>query len=819
MADEAAVDCYDCNTTFTTWRRKHRKWPKLFVRETRVSTNYLLTDCRVCGRIFCSRCASNVIPGARFGHEGLVRVCNICLAILTHRATNRGPSNDQGLSDRPGLPASSSIANLNISLPLQSSYRAGQSQFAASTLFPRNDLSGYNLSHNMSVDDLAALQRRDRRFSDASFARPDTPDLLDESLSPRPPLVTLGSPLHFVDGKAVASVASSNGSPSLPATTPAPFRKTTADEERPLPSPLPPTPEATSDEAYETSPRALGVAGLGISDPATPLPPSSPMYQSGGPGTGEGSCEGSAGGPLASSTGRPTTPSAASYLPQTITLPYVRSRLNSRAADQIFELADIDDALLANPSYFDSLIKVHENFTNLSTDINFHKIAIDHIRHLLRQCLQHAQVSNSAVWEDVLLKLLIKVAKGPRPRVQEGDSMDVRHYVKIKRVPGGTPKDSEYINGTVFTKSILNKNLPRLLSNPRIMLFDYAFEFEQGETRMSRLDSLRESEKDSLRKLTNSVIDHRPHIVLVGQSVSGLALDYLHKANIIVARNVKPAALQSVARCTQAGIFDTYQFFPDTTRLGRCTVFRAQTLVHKLIPGGRKTLMRFEGCNKDLGATILLRGGDVKTLGKIKRVMRFMTLAAYSVRLELQYLWDAQASLASELDLSKVREPPVRIDGSENFTDEEDDDQREGSNDQAVKRLLKQQETARLINQALKPYTTRILSTSPTVIFPPPHSLERLRLDNMKIRRLRSHHRQEETVTGPVALSKPDGVMTSQTISKSGEPDAALRTSAALTRSLSEVSLLSVKPQSRTRALKISAQLAEESQIEEAGRH
>ena len=25
MADESAVDCYDCNTTFTSWRRKHRK--------------------------------------------------------------------------------------------------------------------------------------------------------------------------------------------------------------------------------------------------------------------------------------------------------------------------------------------------------------------------------------------------------------------------------------------------------------------------------------------------------------------------------------------------------------------------------------------------------------------------------------------------------------------------------------------------------------------------------------------------------------------------------------------------------------------------
>ena len=33
----------------------------------------------VTGQIFCSRCASNVIKGSRFGQEGMVRVCNLCL--------------------------------------------------------------------------------------------------------------------------------------------------------------------------------------------------------------------------------------------------------------------------------------------------------------------------------------------------------------------------------------------------------------------------------------------------------------------------------------------------------------------------------------------------------------------------------------------------------------------------------------------------------------------------------------------------------------------------------------------------------------------
>lgn len=34
------------------------------------------------GQIFCSRCASNIIKGTRYGHDGMVRVCNLCLEKL-----------------------------------------------------------------------------------------------------------------------------------------------------------------------------------------------------------------------------------------------------------------------------------------------------------------------------------------------------------------------------------------------------------------------------------------------------------------------------------------------------------------------------------------------------------------------------------------------------------------------------------------------------------------------------------------------------------------------------------------------------------------
>jgi 1-phosphatidylinositol-3-phosphate 5-kinase len=35
------------------------------------------------GQVFCSRCASNIIKGSRYGHDGMIRVCNLCLEKLS----------------------------------------------------------------------------------------------------------------------------------------------------------------------------------------------------------------------------------------------------------------------------------------------------------------------------------------------------------------------------------------------------------------------------------------------------------------------------------------------------------------------------------------------------------------------------------------------------------------------------------------------------------------------------------------------------------------------------------------------------------------
>lgn len=88
------------------------------------------------GQIFCSRCASNIIKGSRFGHDGMVRVCNLCLEKLAK-------VEDEDEDDRRSVVSSTASPfpshQFDSDLFALSLGHHPQSPFAASQLFGRTD--------------------------------------------------------------------------------------------------------------------------------------------------------------------------------------------------------------------------------------------------------------------------------------------------------------------------------------------------------------------------------------------------------------------------------------------------------------------------------------------------------------------------------------------------------------------------------------------------------------------------------------------------------------------------------------------------------
>ena len=371
---------------------------------------------------------------------------------------------------------------------------------------------------------------------------------------------------------------------------------------------------------------------------------------------------------------------------------------------------------------------------------------------MLEQVIARADLPNRSEWHNVLGDLLLKTTQQLSPNVRNGDSMDVRRLIKIKKVPGGRPRDSEYIEGLVITKNLADKNMARTLSNPRIMIISFPIDFTRVDHQYVSLDPLVQQERGYLRKLANRIIELRPQIIICERSVSRLAIDHFVRAGIAVARSVKPAAIAAIARCTQADILGSMDRLAIEPRLGRCAEYKLQSFEHVLIPSRRKTIMRFEGCHKPIGCTLLLRGGDVATLRKVKDVVRFMTLVVYHLKNELVMYTEEHNLLPPEppvppeyvelLDtLEAVRVPTA---SAVKPTDDElsSSAQVQTNADETAKDLAAA--TTREIAASVKPYLTTLLSASAAIRFPPPAPLARMAELDRTLTHLRSARDDDE---------------------------------------------------------------------------
>ncbi|KAJ3989013.1 hypothetical protein F5890DRAFT_1401940 [Lentinula detonsa] len=660
MDDDNAKECYDCKSIFTAWRRKHH--------------------CRICGQIFCSRCASNVIKGSRFGHDGRVRVCNLCLEKLAN-------VDDDDDDDRRSIVSSiTSFPAHQFGLDTFSLGHHPQSPFAASQLFGRDE--PFNLYS------IAETKRPISGSEDSGFlSRSHTPHLHD----------------------LVWDRADDN---------PAPFRRALSDEEKDVSN----LPDPFSEDS-PTAPGSKTPVDFPIAFPTSSEGPSSIQFPLRSPENGPES-------PFATGRMRSRFNSYADYESAT---PFIRSRVQSR----------LENVITGEPGW-----RTRRESTAYAHELNLTSML--HLKIMLRQMLTSEQIPNVKEWEDTLLKLALRIAREltftALPHHQ-GEDMDVRRYVKIKKIPGGAPCDSEYVDGAVITKNVTHKNMSRSQRNPRIMLVTFPLEFSRVEGQYMHFGQIVRQEKEYLGNLVARIAALRPHVILVEKSVSRIALEALLNYNIAVARTVRPSAIQLIARMTQADLFSSMDKLALEPRLGHCARYQVQTFDHPLIPGRRKTFMRFEGCSRDMGCTIILRGGDISTLRKIKKVTRFLTFIVRNLKLET-HLWkdsvitlpafnpDAtpavigRSNISFALSTAALASFPSSLSTPRLVTPNTEDNHTHPLSSAAASNVsendLSDEEAeslklSRRIDQSLHPYISTFISVSATLRFPPPYPILRMK--------------------------------------------------------------------------------------------
>lgn len=244
-----------------------------------------------------------------------------------------------------------------------------------------------------------------------------------------------------------------------------------------------------------------------------------------------------------------------------------------------------------------------------------------------------------------LIPILLQATDDVNPDVQNGDDIDIRHWVKLKKIPGGKPDDTSYVSGLVFTKNLALKSMPRSIDHPNILILTFPIEYARHQQHFMSLEPVIRQEREFLQNLVHRIAALHPNLLLVERNVSGLALEFLEKANIATAYNVKASVLEAVSRCSQTRIISSIDKLAiKPPQAGKCSSFYLKTYVHGR---RRKTYMFISGCKKELGCTIVLRGADNATLARVKRITEFMVYVVYNLKLETCLMRDEFALIPS----------------------------------------------------------------------------------------------------------------------------------------------------------------------------
>ncbi|KAM0551797.1 hypothetical protein ACHAPJ_008368 [Fusarium lateritium] len=642
MKDDTVKECFLCQTPFSAFRRKHH--------------------CRTCGCIFDSKCTT-VISGEKFGVQGSLRVCKRCLEVITRRFDGSG-SEDSG-DEQSFMPRFfGSNHGKTPSNASQSKPRDVESGVASEGSEDSRPVSRPVTTPMMAIP----ATRRLGESRTAAILEIDAPQLSRPGSS-RSLKSLSGRPHSSAGHKRHHSKHSGFLGRFKPAPEErAPFRRGIDDEDAKKPKfPAfhddniidPELADYMSDESSEDEQMSLFATMAGDLQPGslgddkselTPYVNANRKYRH---RAGEKSISGmsfvSRGGldELPSSLGAYRRPprrrntSNVSGSMHHLPSPRPKSAVYkgpSQSSEMLFAL-DTPHQSANQITRSDSLQHTKAPKVELNSS------SLRHVDKLLHQLLDDSGIPNPPAWQKALVPILLRATDDVDPDVAKGEDMDIRHYVKLKRIPGGKPGDTAYISGVVFTKNLALKSMPRRITNPRIMLVTFPIEYQRHQQHFMSLQPVIEQEKEFLRVVVQRITNLRPQVLLAEKSISGVALQYLSDANISVAYNVKHTVIEAVARCAETDIISSLDMLALPVQIGRCSSFEVRTFVNNDYPGRKKSYIFLSGCTPELGCTIALRGANSTVLSKVKHIMEFMVYVVYNLKLESSLLRDESIEL------------------------------------------------------------------------------------------------------------------------------------------------------------------------------
>ena len=325
--------------------------------------------------------------------------------------------------------------------------------------------------------------------------------------------------------------------------------------------------------------------------------------------------------------------------------------ISSRSRNFVDELRSSNQQVYSHVSTIQESQQIRSEHTT-----SLQQCASAHLERLVERMLNTLDRDRD-LWKGIVVNLVKEVVSTVDPNVRQGDSMDIRRYVKIKIIPGGSMEETVYVDGIVMRKTVAHKKMLSKgnIIRPRVLLIGGGIEFQRSDAKFSCLETLIEQEDKHLEILVEKILSLKPDVIILGRSISRKALELLVAQNVVALQNVKESQLDRIARLLGATVLPTTDHLVQQKGdecIGLCEKFSVRVvqddpekirkpskfeciLKERICRGSSYVVL--DGCPSELGCSVILRGACRETLREIKNILNFSIIVAYHLRLEVAY--------------------------------------------------------------------------------------------------------------------------------------------------------------------------------------
>jgi thermosome len=240
--------------------------------------------------------------------------------------------------------------------------------------------------------------------------------------------------------------------------------------------------------------------------------------------------------------------------------------------------------------------------------------------------------------------------------------------IKIEKVVGEGIRNTELIKGIMIDKDRISIDMPKKVTNAKILLIDFPLEVKSPEidTKISisshdELQNFLDEEEKSIKGMVQKILATGANVLFCQKGVDDFARYLLSKSGVYTCRRVAKSDMDRISKATLTKIVSNINEIISVT-LG------ASEVVEEIKESG-ENMTYISGCKNSKAATILVHGGTIHVVDEVERAL-LDGLGDIASALETELVVPGGGAI--EMEVSKrLKEYSQKLSGRERLAVEE----------------------------------------------------------------------------------------------------------------------------------------------------